>query len=94
LALQTADETKVAGARYFLLQLGAVGRTLIILPFTAPEIEQATNEYLRIERDIGGQPGKEAVLVSVSSLAALRSAYPSYFLDTERFLTLVREAIS
>jgi hypothetical protein len=33
------------------------------------------------------------VLVSVGSVSALHRAYPSYFLDTKRFLQTVDEAI-
>jgi hypothetical protein len=92
-ALQTVDAKETADARYFLLDLDAVERKLQITPFKATEAEAANNEYLRIEKQISGKPGCEAVLVSVSSLEVLRRAYPSYFLDTERFLTLLREAL-
>jgi hypothetical protein len=91
-ALQTVGAKESADARYFLLELDAAEQKLQITPFKASEADIANNEYLRIEKSISGKPGCEAVLVSVSSLEVLRRAYPSYFLDTERFLTLLREA--
>ena len=42
---------------------------------------------------IEGDPDKDAVLVTVESLAALRRAYPNYFLATTAFLESVEEAI-
>jgi hypothetical protein len=49
---------------------------------------------VKTEKSIAGRPGTEAVLVSVTSLSALKRAYPSYFLDTARFLSAVREAVA
>lgn len=92
-ALSTVGEHRVKGAKYFLLQLDSGAKNLHIQTFTARDLEAATRAYLQTERAIAGQPGKEAVLVSVTSLAALRRAYPSYFLDTKRFIGAVREAI-
>jgi len=45
-------------------------------------------------RSIEGDPTRDAVLVSVESLSALRRAYPNYFLDTSAFLESVEEAIA
>jgi hypothetical protein len=90
-ALETVGGQQMADARFFLLQLDSINEKLTITPFKAAEMEKANAEYLRIEKAIAGQAGKEAVLVSVNSLAALRRAYPSYFLDTKRFLDLLAE---
>jgi len=81
------------GAKYFLLKLDAAKRQLEVTGFGSGQLEQATAEYLKTEKIIADLPGAEAVLVSVGSVSALRRAYPSYFLDTKRFLQTVDEAI-
>ncbi len=82
-----------SGDYYFLLRLEpSVGR-MNVTGFKRHDIDRATEEYLRVERQISGTPGSEAVLVSVDSLAVLRRAYPNYFLDTQAFLEEVSEAI-
>ena len=55
---------------------------------------KAIEEYGAVERAIEGDPNKDAVLVTVESLASLRRAYPNYFLDTTAFVESVEEAIA
>ncbi len=92
-ALESVGTKEALSARYFLLQLDVNERTLKVTPFKATEAEAASNEYVRVEKEIASKPGIDVVLVSVPSLAGLRQAYPSYFLDTARFLTLLRETL-
>ena len=40
------------------------------------------------------RPEADVVLVSVDSMAALRRAYPNYFLDTRAFLEAVKAAVA
>jgi hypothetical protein len=58
------------------------------------DYEQASNDYLAIEKSLVDVPGSEAVLVRVESVAALKRAYPNYFMDTGLFLKEVRESIA
>jgi hypothetical protein len=92
-ALRTVGEHQVKGAKYFLLQLDAEAKNLQIRTFRRHELMNATAAYLAAEKRSASQVRTETVLVSVTSLAALRRAYPSYFLDTQRFITAVRDAI-
>ena len=93
-ALRALEQPSAQNAHYFLLELDPVARRVIIKGYRSNELEQASNEYLEIERAIVGRLGADAVLVSVESLASLRRAYPNYFLDTRVFLDAVRRAIS
>jgi hypothetical protein len=52
----------------------------------------AADAYAAMERAIAEDPLKDAVLVTVESMDALRRAYPNYFLDTSAFLASVDEA--
>lgn len=87
-ALQALESRPVG--KYYLLQLDVPERTLTVYSYR--ELVHATDEYSAIERVTEGNPGQDVVLVSVNSLAALRRAYPNYFLDTSVFLGLVNEA--
>jgi hypothetical protein len=53
--------------------------------------EDATNDYLKLEKANVDKPHLQTVLVSVDSLAALRAAYPSYYLDTWQFTRIIEE---
>ena len=55
--------------------------------------EKATAEYLEVEKKIRASQDSDAVLVSVDSMAALRRAYPNYFLDAKVFVNLMSETL-
>jgi hypothetical protein len=93
-ALQTLEQPSVKGAKYFLLVLDPSAQRVTVTGYKTRELEKASREYLSVERDIAERPGADAVLVSVESLAALRRAYPNYFLDTHVFIEAVRRATS
>jgi transposase len=57
-------------------------------------LEKAAAQYLEVEKEIGKGGDKDAVLVSVNSIASLRRAYPNYFADTHIFVGLLRQALS
>ena len=93
-ALQTLEDPSVLDAHYYILALDPVADTITIRGFAKAELEQATARYLDIERSLDSATGAEAVLVSVDSVAALKRAYPNYFLDTRAFLDVVRRALA
>jgi hypothetical protein len=81
--------TKNATDAYaFLLELDTNKFTIRPLAYKEREMPKAYKDYLIVERDIeqGKKRGVQAVLVSVSSLQALRSAYPNYYVDTHAFV--------
>jgi Region found in RelA / SpoT proteins len=93
-ALRYAEQQMetMRGGHTFLLELNIPERTLLARTYADSLL--AAEEYSAVERAIEGDPTKDAVLVSVESLATLRRAYPNYFLDTSAFLESVREAIA
>jgi len=91
-ALQTVEEP-VADAEYYLLELDTSAMRVNVLGYTKRELTKAQVDYLRTEKEIAGASG-DAVLVSVDSMAALRRAYPNYFLDTKRFVEELERAIA
>jgi hypothetical protein len=94
-ALSEPDRVGVQkGAHYFLLELDPWRKRVKITGYKSHELPQASRDYLDVERSSTVGTGKrDAVLVSVDSFAALKRAYPNYFLDTHRFIQAVRLAI-
>lgn len=83
------------GLSYFLLQLRPREGRLLITPYQRRESEEASRQYLEAERQARFDFAEErdAVLVSVDSMKALRAAYPNYFADTRRFVNEVKRAV-
>jgi len=92
-ALNEAPTRKTRDAHYFLMELDPGAHRVIVTGYKMGELHQASEDYLSAERSIAGRPGAEAVLVSVESIAALRRAYPNYFLDTRVFLRALQDAL-
>ena len=82
-------------AYYALLELDLADFRVDVRHYKETELERANNDYLAVEKfTIENPSGKrDAVLVSVDSMANLRRAYPNYFLDTTVFVEQVRKAV-
>lgn len=93
-ALRIPELHAMKDAAYFLLHLNRATQMVTVKDYTFGQLEEATNDYLEAEKDILKNKNSDAVLVSVSSVAALRRAYPNYFADTNAFAQLVRDAVS
>ncbi len=78
-------EGNQTGTRYFLLMLDPVARRARIRAFMENEAKLAQHEYSIAERNLGANPLTQVVLVSTSSINALKRVYPNYFLDTVEF---------
>lgn len=93
-ALKTPQAVGPTDAHYFLLDLDTTTKVVKITGYKSAELEKASSDYATIERDIiAGQGWRDAVLVSVDSIEALKKAYPNYFLDTHRFIEAVNLAM-
>jgi hypothetical protein len=77
-----------------LVELDVSARTTTINPFRPDQLQEAQASYAAKEKEIGDDPNRSAVLVSVDSLADLKEAYPSYYGDTEAFLKAVAFVLS
>lgn len=62
--------------------------------YSGRERDEAFRAYEDVESALQIFPGAETVLVQVSSVEALRRAYPNYFADTRSFVAEVRKAIA
>jgi ppGpp synthetase/RelA/SpoT-type nucleotidyltranferase len=88
-------ETRIGtkGADFFLVATNPTGKSVEITGFARRESEKAMEQYAEVEKSFKGIPGAQVVLVSVDSLAKLRRAYPSYFLESRVFLSAMKRAI-
>ena len=78
---------------YYLLHLNFTESKISWQAFFWNESQKANQRYTDLEQSITGKSGELVVLVKATSFAAMKRAYPSFFLDTELFLRLVRDAI-
>ena len=83
-----SESVKEAAA--YLLILDPEEFRVTISTYRKEELAAANARYAKVEKE---QPNLQAVLVSVDSVAALRTAYPNYFLDTKAFINLVTKVI-
>lgn len=90
-ALQLLEGSRSKKDRYFLLRLDPEAESLQIKSYRAGQFDEASEEYLAIERSIPKGSSIDVVLVRADSIDALRRAYPNYFLDTQLFLQLFGE---
>lgn len=90
-ALNVLMKKAHASASYYLLILNIAQNHLSVQSYTKGELERATADYLRAESKVGGQA--DAVLVSAQNIKKLRSAYPNYFADTDKFLQTIGKAL-
>lgn len=89
-ALRVTERASPRGVHFFLLALSP--GNLAIYGYRKDQLQKATEDYLRIERENESVLGAQAVLVAAESFKALRRAYPNYYLDTQRFLAGLRKA--
>ena len=78
----------------FLLELDPHASVIRVTGFPNSALKAATERYLIAEKEAAQKPGAQAVLVSVKSVQALKSAYPNYYLDSRHFLAAMRVVIS
>jgi len=92
-ALKQLPAKNVTDAVTFLVVLDTEAYTLSTTGFKKEELPKASEAYLAIEKTTAAKPGTQAVLVSLDSVHALRSAYPNYFLDTNAFVAALNFSI-
>lgn len=78
-------------ARAYIIALDIEQKIVQLHPFLTNE--QAAEQYIEMEKENLERPHVQTVLVSVDSLQALKSAYPSFYLDIRRFTKIVEDLI-
>lgn len=86
-------QKKLKKAKYYLVKLDFDAKKVSFNTYGAKQSQRANIAYTALERQVKDGQNVQIVLVSVDSLAALRRAYPNYFLDTGFFSDLIREVL-
>ncbi|EKO76855.1 RelA/SpoT domain protein [Leptospira santarosai str. HAI134] len=72
--------------KYYLITLLPKENLVQIRRYSQPELGNANDDYIKEEKQVTQENHRQVVLVSSSSLATLKKAYPNYFLDTNEFI--------
>ncbi len=81
-------------AKYLVIELNAESQQVRVSRFVASASQEANAMYLDLERRTSANPAVQVVLVSVDAISKLQKAYPNYFLDTQRFATILNRVLS
>jgi hypothetical protein len=82
---------RLSMASHYVLALDPVKRVTDVYPFGKNQLKDAGEFTAKLEQELPRPT--QVLLVAVSSIKALKRAYPNYFLDTSSFLTEVRSMI-
>lgn len=80
-------------AYFYLLTLDVAKRNLKVSSFRREQAVAAQEAYDAAEKATEKESNIQVVLVSVEDVAALRKAYPSYYVDTKDFITAVEREL-
>lgn len=90
-AINHTNKKTIENIGYYLLRLNFQEQMLKISGFKTEQIEIATNAYNKIESL--NDTNIDVVLVSATSFEELKAAYPNYFTDITKFITMMRELL-
>ena len=89
-AAQNIDVSGNTNAAYNLVILNILDRKVRVRPYSAMQLDEATDAYTEAEKRIQNGERLEVVLVSAGPIKSLKKAYPNYFLDTANFVQTVQ----
>ena len=89
-AMNVLDVKEMSDAHYYLLELNTSANTVKVRSYKNNQLERASTDYLEIEK----HSSTDAVLVRADSMAALKKAYPNYFVDTEYFIQALNRIVA
>lgn len=70
---------------YFLLILEIDKSNIQIKRYSSDNLDKATADYSKLEKEFSENSSRDVVLVSAESVHGLKKAYPNYFADTSDF---------
>lgn len=83
-------EDKKYPGDYYIIHIDVKEKYVQIMSYNKNNLDKASEKYLEIEKTI--QDTENAVvLVSANSIKSLQKAYPSYFLDTSEFISVLEK---
>jgi len=88
--VEHVKDTSDSKTHYYLLELDSKALNISVNGYPRDLLQTATSEYLQREKLAKDKDEVQVVLVAAQSLSALRKAYPNYFLDTGKFVSLIQ----
>ena len=79
---------------YYLIEVNHKTKSVEVTGFKQADPKKLPLNILKLKRRSKITEESDAVLVSMDSMAALRRAYPNYFLDTKVFVDLMNVTLS
>lgn len=76
--------------KYHLITLNLDEKMATIQTYQSKYIQQANEDYSKKEEEVRAGKNIQVVLVTSESIAALKKAYPSFFLDSVNFEKLIK----
>ena len=89
---QLKDVRRISN-HWIVLELNMKEHVVFATAFSPDDLEAASAYYLDREVESRGNRDQETVLVSTSSLSALRRAYPNYFADLTEFRRVLGQTL-
>lgn len=81
------------GNDLYLLELDSQKREIRYMGYAKEDFKEASSDYAEKEREYEKNEDIHIVLVSAESLGELKSAYPSFFLDSTGFIALIQQQV-
>lgn len=80
-------------AAAYVLELNARDRSVYVSSFSHRDLEKAKTHFFEVEKKYADSPFIQVVQVSVERMEALQTAFPNYYLDTTRFIRVLRQIL-
>lgn len=77
---------------FFLIVLDMKASIVRVTRYAVHELDRATDKYATLEKQFRKNDSCDVVLVSASSISALKQGYPNYFADTAAFVGYLEQA--
>jgi (p)ppGpp synthase/HD superfamily hydrolase len=84
-SVRYADSINQNGPCICVLILDYEARSVQVKPYSLSNIEDANKQFTQIEQSYSESANKQILMASLEDMKQLPTAYPSYFLDTDRF---------
>jgi hypothetical protein len=78
---------------YNIIILNTRDKTVRIRAYTKNNLQNASQEYSRLEQEAVIDPDLDVVLVAAGGVKELKKAYPNYFLDIENFIQKINDVV-
>ena len=91
--INASEATRGRKGNYSLILLNSHDNTISIYTYSSNQIEDATKEYFKMEKEYFDDIEMNVVLVNTGDLKNLEASYPNYFMDTRTLVRYLSEIV-